>query len=98
MLCRTTRGLPVENPSDHRQCRATGSVMTKAVVPDQRWAMLAHGGACPAPGSRPHIHNAVRSCTTRSAAAAVVSHAFIGSTLEKPSVNTGRDAGVCTCP
>ena len=78
------------------QCRATGSVTAKASAPLKRCAWGAHAGARPAPGSRPHIHSAVSSWTTRSAAAAQVSHAFICSIPEKPKVANGRPAGWCT--
>ena len=68
---------------------------TNATDPLHRCMGETQGGHRETPGSRPHIHSAVMSCTTINAAAAVVSHVFICNMPEKPRVNSGRPAGVC---
>src|SRR4029079_2239458 len=79
------------------QWNATGNDTANAVAPDQRWMGATYDGAPVTPGSRPHIHSAVASCTRTRTATAVVSQAFIWSMPLKPSVKIGRPAGECSC-
>ena len=70
---------------------------TNATAPDHRCTGATYDGAPVTPGRRPHIHNAVASWTTMSAATTVVSHAFICSMPLNPRVNSGRPAGEWAC-
>src|SRR6478609_1959187 len=76
--------------------KATGSVSRNATTPDHRCTGLAQAGEPLTPGSRPHMADALITCTTRKISAAVVSQVFIDNSVRKPKVTIAAPLPGCT--
>src|SRR6478752_6254296 len=85
-----------EKPRDQMHWKATGSVSRNATTPDHRCTGLAQAGEPLTPGSRPHMADALITCTTRKISAAVVSQVFIDNSVRKPKVTIAAPLPGCT--